>query len=224
MEEIFIVKRVEVGGVNNCTYIIINAEEKVAIVVDPAWDLEKILKCINENGVVLKAILLTHSHYDHTNLVTPLVEKFDCRVYMSSKEINFYGFESDNLIPVNDTEIIRIGNLQIKCILTPGHTAGSMCFQIGSVLFTGDTVFIRSCGFCNCKGSNYNEMFESIKKIKEIVQDDIAIYPGHYFNDDLKYEKEYFKRNIYFHINDKKTFKKIIALSGDKNIFLKYEC
>jgi hydroxyacylglutathione hydrolase len=223
MEEMFIVKRMEVGCVNNCTYVIFNAEEKAAILVDPAWDLEKILKCINENDVTISAILLTHSHHDHTNLVAPLVEKFHCKVYMSSKEIDFYGFESDNLIPVSDSEIIKIGNLQFDCILTPGHTAGSMCFRIGNILFTGDTVFIRSCGFCNCKGSNYNEMFESIKKIKVIVQEGIAIYPGHYFRDDMKYEKEYLKRNIYFHINDKKTFEKFIALSGERNIYLKYE-
>lgn len=223
MKERFVVKRIEVGCVNNCTYLVFNPKEKVAVLVDPAWDLEKILNCLSENDVTLSAILLTHSHHDHTNLVIPLVKMFHCKVYMSSKEIDFYGFESENLIPVHDSAILEIGILQFDCILTPGHTVGSMCFKIENILFTGDTIFIRSCGFCNCKGSDYNEMFESIKRIKKIARDGFIIYPGHYFKDDLKYEKEYRKRNIYFHINDKNTFEKFAVLSSQRNIYLKYE-
>lgn len=219
-----IIERLEVGDVNNCTYVIVDTMKKVAVLIDPAWELEKIIACLNSHNASLHAILLTHSHYDHTNLVLPLVQRFSCIVYMASKEIDFYGFKSDNLVPVSDLEIIRIGNLEFECILTPGHSAGSMCFRIENNLFTGDTVFIRSCGYCNCKGGSYNEMFESIKKIKEIaLKDEIAIYPGHYFRNDYEHQKEFLKRNLYFHIKDIETFIKFASLSDKKNMYLKYE-
>lgn len=88
-------------------------------------------------------------------------------------------------------QVITIAGLKCICILTPGHTAGGMCYKIGDSLFTGDTVFIRSCGFCNCKGSNPDEMYESVNKIKIYAQNGGRIYPGHYFKDDFEYEKDF---------------------------------
>lgn len=223
MEENYIIKRMEVGPVNNCTYFVIDLRENTAVLIDPAWELDGILDCLKMYKVTVRAILLTHSHQDHTNLVPVLVEKFDCKVYMSSKEIVFYGFKTQNLLPVEDLNVINIGRLCFECFLTPGHTVGSMCFRIDHNLFTGDTIFIRSCGFCNCKGSDFNAMFDSVKRIKNILQNSGRIYPGHYFRDDIKYEKDCLNRNIYFHISDKEIFRKFVNLSGEKNIYLKYE-
>lgn len=219
----YIIERLEVGDVNNCAYIIICKQTNKAICIDPAWDIEAIEKCIAKYNATLTTILLTHYHYDHTNLVIPLLEKYDCRVYISEEESCFYQYECANLNKVSDSEIIKIGSLEIECILTPGHTVGSLCYKLDNNLFTGDTVFIRSCGFCNCKGSDYNQMFDSIKKIKKLAQKGILIYPGHYFRDDYKYESEYLKRNIYFHINDKEVFKRFVTLSGERNIYLQYQ-
>ncbi|ABR32874.1 glyoxylase-like metal-dependent hydrolase (beta-lactamase superfamily II) [Clostridium beijerinckii] len=223
MDTMYSINQLKVGSINNCTYIIINNDIKEAVIIDPAWDLEKIVANLNTNGVSLSSILLTHSHYDHTNLVEPLLKIFNCQVYMAKKEINYYGFRCKNLNPVNDSDKISIGKLKMDCVLTPGHTAGGMCFKLENKLFTGDTIFIRGCGICTCKGGDYNEMFESIKKIKEIAKKNVLIYPGHYFEGDLKYESEYLKRNIYFHINDKEVFKKVITLSSKKNDYAKYE-
>lgn len=220
----YIIKRLNVGFANNCTYIVANLTENTAVLIDPAWELEKILDCLEVYKVAVSAILLTHSHQDHTNLVSALVDKFNCKVYMSSKEIEFYGFRTKNLLPVDDLNTVKIGGLCFKCFLTPGHTVGSMCFKIGNNLFTGDTIFIRSCGFCNCKGSDIDALFDSIKKIKKIVHNNSNIYPGHYFRDDLKYERDYLTRNLYFHINDRKIFRKFVDLNDKKNIYINYEC
>lgn len=223
MNDRYIINRLNVGSVNNCTYTIINKNTKEAIIVDPAWDLEQIIKNLNENNAYLSSILLTHSHYDHTNLVEQLLEIFNCQVYMNEKEIDYYKFRCKNLNSVNDLEQISIEKLKIDCISTPGHTAGGMCFKLENNLFTGDTVFIRGCGICTYKGGDDNKMFESIKKIKKIVENNVLIYPGHFFEGDLKYELEYFKRNIYFHINDEEIFRKMINLSSKRNNYSKYE-
>lgn len=212
------------GTVNNCTYIIINKSLNKAIIIDPAWDIEKITTIINKNKVSLAFILLTHSHYDHTNLVNSLTKIYNCKVYISRIEANNYGYKCENICHLDDCDEIWFGDISIKCFLTPGHTRGSMCFKIEDNLFTGDTIFIRGCGMCNCKGGSYDDMFKSIQKIKEILKDNIKIYPGHYIKNDEKYENDILKNNIYFRINNKINFEKIMCLSEKGNeIYKRYE-
>lgn len=217
------IQRFSVGHVNNYMYLIINKENGIGILVDPAWERQKIVECIKKANVNLKGILLTHSHQDHTNLADILSQQYQCRVYMSNCEIEYYNFQCNNLFAVEDKQRIFIGGIEIECILTPGHTVGSMCYKIENSLFTGDTVFIRSCGFCNCKGSNPEAMFESIKKIKQYAEQGIQIYPGHYFQDDFIYENDYLHRNIYFHLKDKEIFLRFVNQSSKRNVYLKYE-
>lgn len=214
------IKKIKVGTVGNYTHVIFDLAKKIAVLVDPAWDLNKIEKFLYKLNLSLKAVLLTHSHYDHTNLALRLTKKFNCKVYMSKCEIEFYKFSCANLIPVNNNDIINIDNLLFKCIFTPGHTAGGMCFKIDNNLFTGDTLFIRGCGFCNCDGGNIEQMIKSIKKLKEIIADNIFIYPGHYFKDDLKYERDYLQKNIYLHIENEKLFRDLLMLNDKSNVFL----
>lgn len=217
------IERFSVGHVNNYMYFITNIETKEGFLIDPAWEIKRIIQNIEKNRTALKGILLTHSHQDHTNLADIISRRYDCPVYMSKKEIEYYNFECSNLVAIDDMEIITIAGLECTCILTPGHTAGGMCYKIDDSLFTGDTVFIRSCGFCNCKGSNPDEMYESIKKIKDFAENGVQIYPGHYFKDDFEYEKDYLKRNIYFHIQKKEVFLELVEMSGKRNVYLKYE-
>ncbi len=110
MDTRYSINQLKVGSVNNCTYIIINNEIKETVIIDRAWDLEKIMTNLNRNKVSLSSILLTHSHYDHTNLVEPLLKIFNCQVYMAKKEIDYYGFRCKNLNPVNDADKINIEN------------------------------------------------------------------------------------------------------------------
>lgn len=213
----------KVGEDSNYSYILSNLKTGEALAVDPAWDIEKIENCLTDENTLLKAILLTHSHYDHINLVEPLVEKYQCQVYMSRKEAEFKDFRCKNLNLLDDLEIIHICGIEAQCLLTPGHTPGSVCYRIDNHLFTGDTLFVRACGFCNCKGGNLDDMFASISKLRELLNKGTYIHPGHYFKDDLKYTSECSKRNIYLHIKDKEVFKRVISISGGKNIFFEYE-
>ncbi|MEC0767160.1 MBL fold metallo-hydrolase [Bacillus atrophaeus] len=204
----------------NYCYIIADHVSGSAIVVDPSWELSKITNKLDELEVDLSAILLTHSHYDHVNLVEPLLKLFNPDVYMSKKEIDFYQFNCRNLIALNDNQTISIGNTEGRCLLTPGHTAGGMCYLFPESIFTGDTVFTEGCGICEDHGSSASDMFESIQRIKSEVSPDVRVYPGHSFGKEPGHIiKELFKHNIYFQIDKKEYFVKFRTRKNQKGIF-----
>jgi len=191
----------------NYSYILVDSTSSQAAIVDPAWELDRITVMLDRLNVELTAILLTHSHHDHVNLVNPLVERYNPRVYMSAEEIQYYQFHCKNLHPFEDLETIRLAYTQISCLSTPGHTAGSACFLLEDCMFTGDTVFIEGCGMCGSRGGSADSMFESIQRIKQVVHPDVRIYPGHSYGKKpgalLRYV---WANNIYFQLEKKDHF------------------
>ncbi|PYG87835.1 glyoxylase-like metal-dependent hydrolase (beta-lactamase superfamily II) [Ruminiclostridium sufflavum DSM 19573] len=163
----------------NYSYIVVDKESKNALVVDPSWEIDKIISRLEKENAKLTAILLTHSHSDHTNLVNPLTARFNTEVYMSQEEIDCYGFRCRNLQGLEDLEDIFINRTKVKCILTKGHSEGGMCYLLKNCVFTGDTLFSEGCGYCWNKDSAAEQMYESIQKLKYILSDDIIVYPGH---------------------------------------------
>lgn len=204
----------------NYTYIIVDISTREAAIVDPAWDIETIDEMLSMTGARLTTILITHSHFDHVNLVEPLIRKFDSQAYMSLKEIEFYQFRCKNLNPLQHHDIIQLGKTEIATLLTPGHTAGSTSFFLSGSLFTGDFIFIEGCGICNTMGGCPEKMFDSIQMIKETVASDVRVYPGHSFGNEPGYPIEYLlKKNIYFLINEKKLFINFRMRKNQTNIF-----
>ncbi|HEY3366506.1 MAG TPA: MBL fold metallo-hydrolase [Symbiobacteriaceae bacterium] len=199
----------------NYVYLIIDENTRHAAIVDPAWNLAAITSRLRELDVDLKAILLTHSHYDHVNLVEQLVSRFNINVYISLEEANYYRFHSRNLVAVRDREVLDLAGTRITCLLTPGHTYGGICYSLPDALFSGDTVFIEGCGVCDLDGGCPEKMYESIQTIKRSVSPDARVYPGHSFG---KPPGELFSRvmreNIYFQITRKDHF---VAFRTRKN-------
>src|SRR5699024_6130919 len=154
----------------NYTYLIVDPNSKDAIVVDPAWELDKIIQQLEISNANLRAILLTHSHYDHINLVPSLSKHMKPDVFMSQKEINESGFRCDRLHAVNDNDCLELGGLPFRCILTPGHTMGSMCFYLENSLFTGDTLFTEGCGACSRPSGSPEAMYHSIQRLKKEIK------------------------------------------------------
>ncbi|MBC2580399.1 MBL fold metallo-hydrolase [Clostridium sp. DJ247] len=187
----------------NYAYLGIDKSTKGAFVVDPSWDLSQMLEILYKNDAELKKILLTHSHFDHTNMVTKIVNNFNSDVYMSKNEVEYYDYKCANLKCVEDMEVISLGETKIKCLVTPGHTKGSTCYWTGNNLFTGDTIFIEGCGLCNETGGSAEDMYYSINRLSKIIPLNIHVYPGHSFGEppgkDIGSLKE---TNIYFQIYD----------------------
>jgi len=207
----------------NYCYIILDTKTNLTAIIDPAWELETIeifLKKINAN---LVTILLTHSHVDHVNLVNPLLKKYNPQVVMSVKEIDYYNFKCNNLNPIENGDSIKLGNTDIKCLLTPGHTVGSTCFLLPDSIFTGDTIFTEGCGICSEEGGNPEEMYYSIQMIKNNISPNVYVYPAHSFGKKPGYPLNYLlKENLYFQINKLEHFIAFRMRKEQKNIFTFY--
>ncbi|HET9277914.1 MAG TPA: MBL fold metallo-hydrolase [Flavitalea sp.] len=199
----------------NYCYIVFDEQTKDALIIDPAWEIEKIKITLQDNQVIPRKILLTHHHFDHTNLVNQLVADYNLQVLMSEIEIEYYNFSCPNLYAITEFTTIYIGAQRVIPFQTPGHSKGSMCFLIEKFLFTGDTLFIEGCGVCQAKGGDPTEMFNSLQQLKAQITLDTIIYPGHAYKSEPGKDFRYvWDHNIYLQIED---LKKFVAFRMRKN-------
>lgn len=175
-----LIKQIGIGPMANFAYFIGDAKTKEIAVVDPGWECAKLLSDAKDEGLKIVAILLTHGHGDHTNSVEELLEEIKVPVYVSEKEPVFFR-DKRPLKKLVDGEMIKIGNIEIQSILTPGHSPGSMCFKCGHILITGDTLFIDGCGRCDLPGGNPKQMYHSLYNILMKLPDETVIYSGHQY-------------------------------------------
>lgn len=195
-------------------------ESKKAFVIDPAWDMNAIQGCLDDEKAVLEAIFVTHSHVDHVNLVWEMVERYDVPVYMSEAEVQYYKYRCKNLRCFEDGDIVQIGNLEIQCLVTPGHSKGSACYLVENSCFTGDTVFIEGCGLCQFPGGSAEDMFETFQRLKTVLWDEVLIYPGHCYGKEVGQPMKIVKNhNIYFSISEKEHFVSFRNRSKIKGVF-----
>ena len=187
----------------NC-YLVYD-ENKTGIIIDPGCEAEDILKVINEKGVSVSHIFLTHCHYDHIGGLSELRKLLNAKVYASfecnqniqNPNVNLFLFGDKILreLPceeiVTDGTIVKIGNLEIKAISTPGHTDGGMCYLIGEDLFSGDTLFLRNVGRWDFPKGNEEILRNSIINKLYTLDDDIIVHPGHGNDTKIYYEKRY---------------------------------
>ncbi len=220
MENIIIPIRVKNDFFVNYTYLIINEKKREAIVIDPAWEINTIMENLIKSGVTLKHILLTHSHFDHANLVEPLVDIFKCKVYMSYAEIEYYNFNCKNLQDIQNEFFLDLSTILVNIIRTPGHTKGSLCFFIDNNLFTGDTLFIEGCGVCSGKGGNPYQMYDSLNVISSEVNETTRIFPGHSYGRKVGSTfKDTLHSNIYLQFDDVEYFVKFRMRNNQSNLF-----
>lgn len=169
------IKHLIVGPLLTNCYILIS--NKGAAVIDPGGGLKKILEEIEKSKTKLKYIILTHSHWDHALAVLKLKEKTGAKILIHKEEKNFIKFEVDQFL--EEGEEIKIGEISLKVIHTPGHSKGGICLLEKDFIFTGDTLFEDSHGRTDLPGGSQKEMENSLKKLEKILKPKMKIYPGH---------------------------------------------
>ena len=180
------------GGpcVTNC-FIVKDEETQKAIVIDPAFNPSRIIK--ESAGHEIEYIIITHAHMDHLMALDELKKATNAKIVISNVENASLNDEHYNLsdlmkipsvtskadITVNDGDTLPFANTEIKFILTPGHTKGSMCIFVDDVIFSGDTLFNRTIGRSDLPGGSNDDLTSSIKEKLFIYPDDTTVYPGH---------------------------------------------
>lgn len=178
--EISFVHQFEVGPWDNFVYFVGDTSSRTCMVVDPAWDLSIIENEAAKLDIKISGILCTHSHFDHVNMVHPLVDKLDIPVYMLDKEVTWSNYRSQNLNKVASGDSVKIGErTEVAFLHTPGHTPGSACFHVQDSLVCGDTLFINGCGRCDFLGGDPEAMYRSLEGLKQKLGLQTQMYPGH---------------------------------------------
>jgi hydroxyacylglutathione hydrolase len=198
-----LIKRIPAGVYAANCYILIDEASKECAVIDPGGDAEDLVSFINEANVKVKYILLTHGHADHTGAVGNLSEIYSVQahinkydgMYISNGEfmfgpLKYKGGIVELVMDLEQDKVFKLGSLEIKCIETPGHTPGGICFHVGDKLFTGDTLFLRSIGRTDLSGGDFNTLIDSIKNRLLILNPETVVYPGHGPQSTIKYERD----------------------------------
>jgi glyoxylase-like metal-dependent hydrolase (beta-lactamase superfamily II) len=167
------IRQLVVGPILTNCYILISGKE--VIVIDPGFELEKILKEVE--GKKLNYIILTHYHFDHVNDAPKLREKTGAKILIHKEEKEFIKFQPDKFL--DDGDEIKIGYETLKIIHTPGHTRGSICILGKDFIFTGDTIFENGYGRTDLPGGCEEDLKMSLEKLNKIIKKGMKIYPGH---------------------------------------------
>ena len=174
----------------NC-YIVWGGTPGRAVLIDPADDAPGLLRILDGLGLAPEAVLLTHGHYDHILAVPGLQKRWpDLPVYCHPLDVPRALTERDmgltrptvasfaNLRPLADGQELTLAGLTFRVLHTPGHTPGSVTFQTGEALFTGDTLFHGDIGRTDFEGGSMPDMRASLKRLA-VLPDQTVVLPGH---------------------------------------------
>ena len=183
------------------SYFLVN-DNGEAVIIDSGENYKKIKQTEQDLNVKIKAVLLTHAHFDHAGNVKKLQDD-GVKIYISKQDAPKL-LNEDNLssdfgrrfdyckadFTFDDQDELDVCGIKIKVMLTPGHTDGSVCFMVDKAIFTGDTLFDGSVGRTDFISGNRQDMINSIKKLFAL-DGDYSIYPGHDTFTTLDYQRKY---------------------------------
>jgi glyoxylase-like metal-dependent hydrolase (beta-lactamase superfamily II) len=223
-EQELIIEQIEIGPMQNFTYLVGSRSTREVVVVDPAWDIDGLVNHIAERDYVLKGALVTHCHPDHcggsmgghsVEGIAELLEKQPLRIYLHSEEADglkkVTGISDTDMVKVTSGDVLSIGDVDVEFLHTPGHTPGSQCFRIKQTLVSGDTLFINGCGRVDLPGSDSEDMYRSLQKLAALP-DETLLLPGHNYghvpNATMGETKQ---QNTYLKVKDLETWKMIMG-------------
>jgi hydroxyacylglutathione hydrolase len=189
------VRMFTVGPVAENTYIFRRDGSDRALIVDPGDEAARLLAVIDELGVTLDAILLTHTHFDHVGAVGPVAKATGAEVWVPAIEkpvladimsfVPFPGigpYESwDAEHTLEGGEKLELAGFDIDVIFTPGHSPGHVTFSIPDeqAVFSGDVLFQGSVGRTDLPGGDWPTLLDSIRGLIDSLPEDTTVYPGH---------------------------------------------
>ena len=189
------VRMFTVGMVQENSFLVWPQGGDRAVIVDPGDEAPRLLEAIDDAGVTLDAILLTHTHFDHVGAVAPIARATGAPVYCPRIEVpvladinrfvpwpGFGPFESyDADVHLDGGERLQLAGFDIEVIFTPGHSPGHVTYAIEDeqALFSGDVLFQGSVGRVDLPGGDWGTLSRSIAGLLDRFADETTVYPGH---------------------------------------------
>ncbi|MCV0366431.1 MAG: MBL fold metallo-hydrolase [Nitrosopumilus sp.] len=167
------VHQIQVGNMQNFSYIVEDEDTGDAIIIDPSWELVELEMIIKRNNLKVKYIVNTHHHFDHT-LGNEAMAKST-----KSPIIQHEFSELPHDISVKDGDFVEFGNSKLKVLHTPGHSKDSICLIGDGKIFSGDTLFVGNCGRIDLPGGSAQELYHSLFDVLYSLDDNLVLYSGH---------------------------------------------
>ena len=178
----------------NFVYAIGDRKSGECVLVDPAYDVNGLIDTIEADGLRLTGVLATHYHPDHVggsmmgmriDGIASLLERCNVPIHVQQAEVEWVtkvtGVERSHLAAHAPGDIVKVGDIEVTLVHTPGHTPGSQCFLVDGRLVSGDTLFLDGCGRTDLPGSDPSEMYDSLQRLASLP-DDTIIFPGHQYS------------------------------------------
>ncbi len=193
--ERLVLHQAQVGPMANYVYLIGDPVTRKASVVDPAWDVDAILKWAESKDFTIEHILITHYHPDHlggsmmgmtVEGAARMLERVKAKVYVNKAEAEgtrkVAGLSDSDVVKMDAGDTLKVGALAVTFLHTPGHTPGSQCFLVEGSLVSGDTLFVNSCGRVDLPGSDPEAMYYSLNRTLRNLPESTVVYPGHAYS------------------------------------------
>jgi glyoxylase-like metal-dependent hydrolase (beta-lactamase superfamily II) len=197
-----LIKCLEVGFMETNCYILTDENTLDCAIIDPGDESNTVLDYIEDNNLHPVAVFLTHGHYDHTGAVDAVAEDLNVPVWINEKDTvpgsrpARYKYRREGTKSYRDGDILKVGELGVLVLETPGHSPGSVTLLCGNAMFSGDTLFRGSCGRVDLEDGDLNKMLASLNRLGKLKQD-YEVYPGHGESSTLDRERRFNQYMIY---------------------------
>jgi len=190
-----IMKTLAVGPFAANCYIAGSSETKEGMIIDPGAEAKTILKTVQQTGLTISVIVITHAHMDHVGALREVQERTDARFAIHEAEkglllsapmrmLTSLGISPVKSPPhpdmiLKDGDHIDVGDLHFEVLHTPGHSSGGISLSGHGVVFTGDTLFNSGIGRTDFPGCSHERLIKSIREKLMVLPDETIVYPGH---------------------------------------------
>ena len=174
----------DIGGYAVKGYLLIDPETREAVMIDTGYNAKEMLTTIKQRDLQLTAICLTHGHTDHAGGLDQILAEWRVPVYLGEGDFDLLPWKpsSEQVTIPKDQQSIRVGNLRLDFLATPGHTPGGFCYRMRrdqqELCFVGDTLFAGSVGR-SCPFSLYTQHLRSVREVVLQLSKEAILLPGH---------------------------------------------
>ncbi len=207
--------QIEVGLLQNFCEVIGCPSTGEAALIDPAFEVDRLLGAAKKRGWTITTILLTHTHDDHIAGLDEAADSTGAVVRCHPLEVETARVQAPNVVAIDNGEDVLIGQGRIRALYTPGHMPGCICWYLPETgaLITGDVLFVGSIGGVKFPQSDPDAMFHSLHRVLGALPEETRVYPGHDYGktatSTLAWE---FVHNPALQVDDAAAFRKLHGL------------